>query len=471
MKAKDCVHFKECGACDFRLAFPKGQLKKKQEYVERLFKDNEVSPILAMDDPYFYRNKVLRTYRQRGKQGFLSGIYEKGSHWVVPIEQCLIEDEGAKAIQKSIHYLVKIRGIDIFDEDTGKGYLRHVLVRAAKATGQYSVTFVVRDKNFPKLDGFIKALRKKHPEVKSIYLNPHKRRTSIVIEGELIQVYGKGPIKDKLLGLDILLSGDSFYQVNWKQAKRLYELVMELLSPKEGEKILDAYCGIGIMALLAAKRGAKSIGVELNHSALQDALEMKKINKLSNVTFIEEDATKFMVDLANSGKTVDKVILDPPRTGTTKECIDALLTLSPERILYISCNPKQLKEELPLFEKKYKVGRIYPLDMFPFTRHVETVCLLSKLDVDQHIKVKLEMDELDLTASESKATYEEIKSYVKDKFDFKVSSLYVSQIKRKCGLEVGKNYNISKKENHPIPNCPPEKEDAIMDALYHFQMI
>lgn len=382
MKPKDCPHFKECGACDFRLAFPKGQIKKKQEYIERLFKDYGVSPMLAMDDSYFYRNKVVRTYKPRGKRGFLSGIYEKGSHWVVPIEHCLIEDEGAKQIHKTIHYLVKIRGIDVFNEDTGQGYLRHVLVRAAKATGEYSVTFVVRDKHFPKLDGFIKALRKKHPEIKAIYLNPHKRRTPVLIEGELLQVYGKGPIGDRLLGLEILLSGDSFYQVNTKQAKRLYELVMELLAPREGEEVLDAYCGIGIMALLAANAGATAYGVELNPTAIADAREMKKRNDIPNVTFIEEDATKFMIELANSGRGMDKVILDPPRTGTTPECIDALLTLAPERIVYVSCNPKQLKEELPLFEDKYTVGRIYPLDMFPFTQHTEVVVLLQKKVLD-----------------------------------------------------------------------------------------
>lgn len=380
MRNKECVHFKDCGACHFRLAFPKGQTKKKQEYIERLFPDKKVAPILAMENPYYYRNKVLRTFKSVGKHRFISGIYEKGSHWVVPIDQCLIEDEGAKAIQRTIYSLVKRFKWTIYDEDLGQGLVRHALVRVAKATNQASVTMVIKGDFLPKQDEFVRALTKRHPQIKSIYINPHKRKTPVVVEGPLHQIYGKGPIKDHLLGLDILLSGDSFYQVNHLQAEKLYTKVMEVLDVQKEEVILDAYCGIGTMALLAAKKGARLIGVDNNASSMSDARQMKKINKLNKVDFIEEDATKFMEKLASTGDKVDKIILDPPRSGTTEAFIEASLSLVPEKIVYVSCDPARFKEELPLFEKDYQVEGIYPVDLFPFTRHVETVVLMSRVE-------------------------------------------------------------------------------------------
>lgn len=379
MKNKECVHFKDCGACTFRLAFPKGQTKKKQEYIERLFPGNKVAPMMEMEDPYFYRNKVLRTFKSVGKTRFVSGIYEKGSHWVIPIDQCLIEDEGAKAIQRTIYSLAKQFKWEIYDEDTGRGLLRHALVRIGKASGEVSVTMVIKGDLLPRQDEFLKSLIRRHPAIKSVYLNPNKRKTKVVIEGRLHQIYGKGPITDRLLGLDILISGDSFYQVNHSQAEKLYTKVMELLDIKEDEIILDAYCGIGTMALLAAQRGARSLGVDNNLSALADARQMKKINKIHKVDFIEEDATKFMEKRAKAGGKIDKLILDPPRTGTSEAFIEAALSLTPEKIVYVSCNPARFKEELPLFEKGYKVEGIYPVDLFPFTGHIELVILLEKL--------------------------------------------------------------------------------------------
>ncbi|NLY73044.1 MAG: 23S rRNA (uracil(1939)-C(5))-methyltransferase RlmD [Tissierellia bacterium] len=378
MKNKECKHFKDCGGCHFRLAFPKGQINKKEEYLNRLFEGREVAPLIAMDNPYNYRNKVLRTYRSVGKNKIISGIYEKGSHWVVPIDSCLIEDALAQEVQRTVFSLVKKYRLSIFDEDKGQGLLRHVLVRTS-SQDQASVTFIINGRSLPSQDKFLRELIHRQPQVGAVYLNPHGRKTSVVIEGDLIQVYGKGPIRDKLLGLDILLSGDSFYQINHNQAEKLYSKVMELLDIKKGETVLDAYCGIGIMALLAAKEGASALGVENNLSALADALEMKKINGISSVNFIGEDATKYLKETEKSKKKIDKIILDPPRTGTTEDFIEACLKIAPESIVYVSCNPQRLKEELPLFEKSYKVETIYPVDLFPFTRHVESVVLLTKV--------------------------------------------------------------------------------------------
>lgn len=379
MKARDCKHFKDCGGCHFRLAFPGGQAKKKHQYLGRLFKGENLHSLETMKNPYHYRNKVLRTYKALGKNRIISGIYERGSHWVIPIDQCLIEDRLAQEIHQTIFRLVRKYRLSIFDEDRGQGLLRHVLVRTS-SQGQASVTLVINGRHLPNEDKFIRELIHRQPQIDAVYLNPHSRKTPVVIEGALHQVYGKGPMRDKLLGLDILLSGDSFYQVNHSQAQKLYTKVMDLLDIKEGEKILDAYCGIGIMALLAAQRGAQALGVENNPSALADAREMKSINKISSVNFIEEDATKFMIKAEKSGQKIDKIILDPPRSGTSEEFIQACLKLAPERIVYVSCNPARLKEELPLFKKGYEVKDIYPIDLFPFTQHVECVALLERTD-------------------------------------------------------------------------------------------
>lgn len=283
---------------------------------------------------------------------------------------------------------------------------------------------------------------------------------------------GPGKIQDELCGLKFSIAAKSFYQINSVQTEVLYGKAMELANLTGKERVLDAYCGIGAISLVAAKAAKEVVGVEVNPVSVKNAIENARMNHLRNAWFVEADAGLFMEQAAREGQAYDVVFMDPPRAGADERFLKSLCRLNPDRIVYISCNPStQARDLRHLTHEGYQVRSIVPVDLFPMTSHVETVVLLSKLNTKQHIEVELNLDELDLTSAESKATYDEIKAYVLEKHGLKVSSLYISQVKRKCGLDVGQNYNLSKKEDAKVPQCPPEKEAAIMDALKHFQMI
>lgn len=285
-------------------------------------------------------------------------------------------------------------------------------------------------------------------------------------------LYGKGYIVDELCGCRFRISSKSFYQVNPVQTEILYEKALSLAGLTGQELVVDAYCGIGTIGIIASKAAGKVIGVELNQDAVRDAVNNAKMNGIENIRFYCNDAGRFLVNMAEQGEKADVVIMDPPRSGSTEEFMDAVGKLGAEKVVYVSCNPETLARDVRYMKKMgYRAVEAWLVDMFPGTVHTETVCLLSKLNTKQHIEVEIKMDELDLTAAESKATYEEIKEYVLEKHELKVSSLYISQVKRKCGLDVGQNYNLSKKEDAKVPQCPPEKEAAIMEALKYFNMI
>ena len=350
-----------------------------------------------------------------------------------------------------------------------------MLVRRGKTSGQVLVVLVTAQENLPGSRNFVKALREKAPWVTSVAQNCNPRRTSAVLGSDVRTLYGPGKITDTLCGLQFAISPRSFYQVNPEQTEVLYAKAIEFAALTGKETVIDAYCGIGTIGLCAAGRAKQVIGVERNPDAVRNACANAAANKINNARFICADATDWMRAAAqpNSGLPhPDVVFLDPPREGSTPACIDAVAAMKPKRVVYVSCNPETLARDLThLSRRGWKALKIQPVDLFPRTKHVETVCLLSKLNVKHHIEVEITMDELDLTAAESKATYDEIKAYVLEKFGFKVSQLYIAQIKRKCGIIERKNYNQSKKEDAKVPKCPPEKEAAIMDALKHFQMI
>ena len=362
-----------------------------------------------------------------------------------------------------------------FEEDRGTGLLRHVLVRRGKTSGQVLVVLVTAQENLPGSRNFVKALREKAPWVTSVVQNCNPRRTSAVLGSDVRTLYGPGKITDTLCGLQFAISPRSFYQVNPEQTEVLYAKAIEFAALTGKETVIDAYCGIGTIGLCAAGRAKQVIGVERNPDAVRNACANAAANKINNARFICADATDWMRAAAqpNSGLPhPDVVFLDPPREGSTPACIDAVAAMKPKRVVYVSCNPETLARDLThLTRRGWKALKIQPVDMFPHTEHVETVVLLSQQKPDDTIEIDLDLDELDATAAETKATYEEIKAYIWDTHHLKVSSLYISQIKRKCGLEVGQNYNLSKSENPKVPKCPPEKEAAIMDALKHFQMI
>ena len=286
-------------------------------------------------------------------------------------------------------------------------------------------------------------------------------------------LYGKGYIVDTLCGCSFRISSRSFYQVNPVQTEKLYTKALELAGLTGKETVVDAYCGIGTIGIIASKKAGNVIGVELNQDAVRDAINNAKMNQISNIHFFCNDAGRFLVNMAEAGEKADVVIMDPPRSGSTEEFMDSIAKMGAKKVVYVSCNPETLARDLAYMKKLgYKAKEAVGFDMFPATEHVETVVLLSKGEIDsKKVRVEFSLEDMDMSGFQKGATYEQIKAYVLKHTGLKVSSLYISQVKRKCGLDVGQNYNLSKKEDAKVPQCPPEKEAAIMDALKHFQML
>ena len=449
------------------------QLDFKQKQVEELLKGLcPVKPIIGMKDPFHYRNKVHAVFDRDKKGNIISGIYEENTHHVVPVEKCLIENQKADEIIGTIRGMLKSFKIRTYDEDTGFGLLRHVLIRKGFSTGEIMVVLVTASPVFPSKNNFVKALREKHPEITTIVQNINGRGTSMVLGDKEHVLYGKGYIVDELCGCRFRISSKSFYQVNSVQTEILYEKALSLSGLTGRELVVDAYCGIGTIGIIASKAAGKVIGVELNQGAVRDAVNNAKMNGIDNIRFYCNDAGRFLVNMAEQGENADVVIMDPPRSGSTEEFMDAVGKLGAGKVVYVSCNPETLARDVRYMKKLgYRAVEAWPVDMFPETDHVETIVLLSKLDSKKYISVELPMDDMDLTSAESKATYKQIQNYVLEKFGFKVSTLYIAQVKKKHGLEVREHYNISKNENQKVPQCSIEKEEAILDALKHFKML
>ena len=434
----------------------------------------KVLPIVGMEDPYHYRNKVHAVFDRLKNGTIISGIYKEGTHTVINVDSCDIEDELSDAIIRDIRGMLKSFKIKTYDEDTGYGLLRHVLVRRGFTTGQVMVVLVLASPILPSKNNFVKALRKLHPEISTVVLNVNDKRTSMVLGERNITLYGKGYIEDELCGLMFRISPSSFYQINPVQTEKLYEAAVKYAGLTGKERVFDAYCGIGTIGMVASKTAGEVIGVELNRDAVRDAITNAKRNNRKNIRFYNDDAGKFMVEMAANKEKVDVLFMDPPRAGSDEAFLSSAVKLAPKRIVYVSCNPETLARDVKYLTKHgYEAKECRPFDMFPFTGHVETVCLLSKLhEAKHHVNVRLDMDEMDLTAAESKATYEEIKKYVAEYNDgMKVSNLYIAQVKRKCGIELAENFNIPRSEGAKQPQCSKGKEEAIIGALKAFQMI
>ena len=468
-----CPYAKKCGGCDYQGISYEEQLKKKQSYIRKLMEPyGKVQPIIKMADPYHYRHKVQAAFDCTRRGQIVAGVYQKNSHDVVDIESCQIENEEADAIIRDVKNMLRSFRIKTYDEDTGYGLLRHVLVRKGYHSGQIMVVLVLADAILPSKNNFVKALRKNHPDISTVVINVNDKRTSMVLGERNITVYGKGYIEDSLLGCTFRISPNSFYQVNPKQTEILYKKAIDCAGLTGKETVIDAYCGTGTIGLIASKSAKQVIGVELNKDAIRDAITNAKRNDIHNVRFYNQDAGEFMVEMAQKGEHADVVIMDPPRTGSDEAFLSSVVRLAPKRVVYVSCGPESLARDLKYLTKHgYRMKECTPVDMFPFTRHVETVVLLSQQKPDDTIEIDLDLDELDATSAELKATYQEIKDYVLKEFGLKVSSLYISQVKRKCGIEVGENYNLPKSENARVPQCPKEKEEAIKAALKYFAMI
>ena len=343
-------------------------------------------------------------------------------------------------------------------------------------TGQVMVVLVTAQPVLPGAKNFVKALLteagKQGVAITTIVQNVNDRKTSVVL-GDMEKVlYGKGFILDELCGKTYAISPRSFYQINHTQTEVLYGLAVDAAHLTGKEVVLDAYCGIGTIGLTAADHAKQVVGVEVNREAVHDAIGNAKHNGVKNARFFAADATRWIGEAAAAGERADVIFMDPPREGSTPQFIESVARMAPKRVVYVSCNPVTLVRDLELLTRKgYKVESSTPVDMFPHSEHIETVCALSKLDIHQKITVDLKMAELDVTAAETKATYEEIREYVKEHTGLNVSNLYIAQVKRKCGIKERQNYNKPKAENPKQLKCPPEKEKAIREALKYFKVI
>lgn len=357
------------------------QLKWKEKQVRILLdRFGKVSPIIGMEHPYHYRNKVQAAFKPLRDGRVISGVYQSGTHRVVPVDSCLLEDETADAIIVTIRSMLRGFKIPAYDEDSGRGVLRHVLVKRGFQSGEVMVVLVSAKPAFPSVHNFVRALLDKHPEITTVILNVNPYATNLVLGPNERVLYGKGYIEDTLCGKVFRISAKSFYQINPVQTEILYGTAMDFAGLTGTETVIDAYCGIGTIGLVASDRAGKVIGVELNRDAVRDAIENSKRNGVRNARFYCGDAGEFMTATAENGGTADVLFMDPPRAGSSPEFLRSALRLAPQRIVYISCNPETQARDLAALTKGgYKVRAIRPVDMFPHTNHVETVVLMSRV--------------------------------------------------------------------------------------------
>lgn len=375
-----CPYSKKCGGCQLVDMPYDRQLKMKQQNLQELLGEfGKLEPIIGMENPDHYRNKVHAVFGLDQKHRPIAGVYEEKTHRVVDVESCFLENQKSTAIIRTIKNLLRSFKIKTYDEDTGYGLLRHVLIRTGFQTGQIMVVLVLGSPILPSKNNFVKALLKEHPEITTIVVNVNNRNTSMVLGDKEQAIYGKGYIEDVLCGKVFKISPKSFYQVNPVQTEKLYGTAIEYAGLTGEETVLDAYCGIGTIGMIASDKAKRVIGVELNSDAVKDAVSNAKRNEIKNIEIYNKDAGEFMVQLAEQGEKIDVVFMDPPRAGSDEAFLSSVVKCSPERIVYVSCNPETLARDLKYLTKNgYMVKRMRGTDMFPHTNHIETVCLLSR---------------------------------------------------------------------------------------------
>ena len=375
-----CKVWKKCGGCQFQGVPYTEQIKIKQKNMNKLLKKyGNVKPIIGMENPFYYRNKVHAVFDRDKKGNIICGTYEAGTHRVVPVEECMIEDKTSQEIIRAIRDMLKSFRIKTYDEDTGYGLLRHILVRRGFSTDEIMVVLVVASPIFPSKNNFVKALRKKFPQISTVVLNVNDKKTSMVLGERDIVLYGKGFIRDRLCGCTFRISPQSFYQVNPVQTELLYKTAIEYAGLGRKERVIDAYCGIGTIGLVAAGKAREVIGIELNKNAVRDAIVNARENKITNARFYQGDAGEFMEGMVSEGERADVVFMDPPRSGSSEKFLNSVIKLSPKKIVYISCNPETLARDLNfLTRKNYIVKEIQPVEMFCFTDHTEVVTWLEQ---------------------------------------------------------------------------------------------
>ena len=468
-----CLHYTKCGGCQFRHMNYAEELEAKRIRVEDALRrlggaEIHVSAILGAEQVDRYRNKAQFPVAKGPRIGF----YRPRSHDVIDVDDCLLQGEAAARLRGAVKEWMAEYSIPAYNERTFTGLVRHVYVRTNRA-GRSLCCLLVNGRGVPREAELVRALRRAEPNLAGIVLGVNEKHNNVILGDSYRTLWGEDFLSDTLCGLTFRLSVPSFYQVNPAQTEVLYGKALEFAGLTGAETVLDLYCGIGTISLVMARKAGMVWGGEVVPQAVDDAIANAQRNHIENARFLCADAGEAARYLEGEGVRPDVVCVDPPRKGLAEDVVDTIADMGPQRVVYVSCDPGTLGRDVKRFAgRDYTLKKAVAVDMFPRTAHVETVVLLSKGEVDsKKIRVEFSLEDMDMSEFQDGATYTQIKDYVLEHSGLKVSNLYISQIKRKCGIEVGKNYNLPKSEDSRQPLCPPEKEKAIMEAFKYFGMI
>ena len=485
-----CPVARQCGGCQIQAMSYEEQLRFKQNKVKnnliRLggFAEERIEtimePICGMEHPFHYRNKAQFPIGQDKEGNPVAGFYAGRTHQIISNLDCMLGvEENEKILQILLAFMEKYH-LSAYDEQTQRGLFRHVLIRYGFTTKEIMVCFVVNGNRIPHEEELVAELMT-ISGMTSISLSVNQENTNVIMGKEIRVLAGQAYITDYIGNVKYQISPLSFYQVNPVQTEKLYGYALEYAGLSGGETVWDLYCGIGTISLFLAQKAKQVYGVEIVPQAVEDARKNAKLNEMGNAEFYVGKAEEVLPEYYASyerehkGETAhaDVIVVDPPRKGCEESLLRTMVDMKPERIVYVSCDSATLARDLKyLCGEGYQLEKVQAVDMFPMTVHVETVVLLSKGEIDsKKVRVEFSLEDMDMSEFQDGATYPQIKEYVLEHTGLKVSNLYISQIKRKCGLEVGKNYNLPKSEDSRQPQCPPEKEKAIREAFKYFGMI
>ena len=474
-----CEFARQCGGCQLQALSYDQQLvfktNKVKGHLERIggFTDIPMEPIIGMDELFHYRNKAQFPVGRNKEGKIVTGFYAGRTHNIIENRDCALGvAENKEVLDRVIAHMEKY-GIEPYNEATGKGLVRHVLIRYGYFTKEVMVCLILNGNKLPKEEQLVKSLCE-IPGMTSITINVNKKRSNVILGEEICLLWGQEYITDRIGDISYQISPLSFYQVNPMQTQKLYAKALEYADLHGEETVWDLYCGIGTISLFLAQKAKFVRGVEIVPAAIENAKENAKLNGLENTEFFVGKAEEVLPrEYKKNGVYADVIVVDPPRKGCDETLLETMIEMNPDRIVYVSCDSATLARDLKyLCERGYELRKVCPVDQFGMTVHVETVVLLSKGEVDsKKIRVEFSLEDMDMSEFQDGATYPQIKEYVLEHTGLKVSNLYISQIKRKCGLEVGKNYNLPKSEDSRQPQCPPEKEKAIREAFKYFGMI
>lgn len=479
-----CPIADKCGGCSIQHLDYKRQLEYKQNKVKNcleriggfpedmLNQEDIMQPIIGMEEPFYYRNKAQFPVGINKDGNVVIGFYAGRTHSIIDTSHCHIQAPVNDEILQRVRHFLEEYHISIYNEEKQEGLVRHILTRVGFTTEEIMVCLIINGNELPYKEQLIESLCQ-IPHMTSISLNINKENTNVILGDTIKTLWGKPYITDYIGDIKYQISPLSFYQVNPIQTRVLYETALKYAGLNGEETVWDLYCGIGTISLFLAQKAKQVYGVEIVPQAIEDARKNAEINHITNAEFFVGAAEEILPKKYKEDSVyADVIVVDPPRKGCEESLLDTILAMAPKRIVYVSCDPATLARDLKyLCDKEYQISKIQVVDQFGHSVHVETVVLLSQQKADDKIEVDLDLDELDATSAEMKATYSEIKDYVLKEHGLKVSNLYISQVKRKCELEVGENYNLAKSEDAKQPNCPEEKEKAIVEVLKHFGMI